>query len=84
MTQDDGAWSKDREELPIDIVISCVLSTFLSTPTFVEHTTPMSKYPGQELSPEQLFYALNAKIFEQTRNCQSSVPGPDQQRWVST
>ena len=44
----------------------------------------MSKYPGEELSLEQLFYALNAKILEQTRNCLSSVPGPDQQRWVST
>ena len=44
----------------------------------------MSKYPGEELSLEQLFYALNAKILEQTRNCLSSVPGPDQQRLVST
>lgn len=44
----------------------------------------MSEYPGQELSLEQLFYAVNAKILEQTRISRSSVPGPDQQRWVST
>jgi hypothetical protein len=44
----------------------------------------MSKYPGQELSLEQLFYALNAKILEQTRNCRVSAPGPDQQHLVST
>ena len=44
----------------------------------------MPEYPGQELSLEQLFYAVNAKILEQTGIFQSSVPGPDQQRLVST
>ena len=44
----------------------------------------MSEYPGQELSLEQLFYAVNAKILEQTRISQSLIPGQDQQRWVST
>ena len=44
----------------------------------------MSEYPGQDLSLEQLFYAVNAKLLEQTQICQSSVPGLDQQRWVST
>jgi len=64
-----------------DIVISPSTSSSTST---IEYTTSMSTYPGQELSLEQLFYALNAKIFEQTRIFQSSIPGPDQQRWVST
>ena len=44
----------------------------------------MAKYPGQDLSLDQLFYALNAKILEQSRIYQSSVSGPDQRRWVST
>lgn len=44
----------------------------------------MPEYPGQELSLEQLFYAVNAKILEQTGVCQSSVPGPNQQRLVGT
>ena len=44
----------------------------------------MSEYPGQELSLEQLFYAVNAKILEQHQICQSCVPVSDQQRWVST
>lgn len=44
----------------------------------------MAKYPGQDLSLDQLFYALNVKILEQTRIYQSSVSGPDQRRWVST
>ena len=44
----------------------------------------MPEYPGQELSLEQLFYAVNAKILESTGICQSSVPGPDQQRLVGT
>lgn len=59
-------------------------ATFLSTPIVVKDTTSMPEYPGQDLSLEQLFCALNAKILEQTQICQSSVPGLDQQRWVST
>lgn len=41
----------------------------------------MSEYPGQELSIEQLFHAVNAKILERTHLRGSSVPG--QGRWVS-
>jgi hypothetical protein len=43
----------------------------------------MSEYPGQELSIEQLFYAVNAKILERTGPCLSAVPEPDGERWVS-
>lgn len=43
----------------------------------------MSEYPGQELSIEQLFHAVNAKILERTSLYRSSVPEPDQERWVS-
>ena len=43
----------------------------------------MSEYPGQELSIDQLFHAVNTKILERAHLCRSSVPEPDQERWVS-
>lgn len=43
----------------------------------------MSGYPGQELSIEQLFHAVNAKILERIQPRWSAVPKPDQERWVS-
>ena len=41
----------------------------------------MSEYPGQELSIEQLFHAVNTKILERSRLGRSSEL--DQGRWVS-
>lgn len=43
----------------------------------------MSDYPGQGLSIEQLFHAVNLKILERTQLHRSSVPEPDQERWIS-
>jgi len=60
------------------------VALFRHLPPSLSNTTPMSEYPGQDLSLEQLFYAVNAKILKQAQIYQSSVPGPGQQRWVST
>ncbi|KAF9781387.1 hypothetical protein BJ322DRAFT_1080771 [Thelephora terrestris] len=43
----------------------------------------MSEYAGQELSIEQLFHALNAKILERTQLYRSSTPERDQEHWIS-
>lgn len=43
----------------------------------------MSDYPGQGFSIEQLFHAVNLKILERTQLRRSSVPEPDQERWVN-
>ena len=45
--------------------------------------TPMPEYPGQELSIEQLFRAVRAKVLERTQLSPSLVPNTDQERWVS-
>ena len=79
----DEARSKDRGSnyLPT-IVISCKAFLFI---LIIKRTTSMEKYPGEDLSLEELFYALNVKILEQAQNFQSSVPasGLDQHHWVS-
>lgn len=43
----------------------------------------MSDYPGQELSIEQLFHAVNAKILERAQLYRFSTPERDQDHWVS-